>query len=89
MREKVWFRPPQDGRGNEFWLRNITLMQYPDNPFPPIGASAIWDQHCRFLSPSRDDRIDGKSETLIVRIVSHDGEVINHYLKESYHIISV
>ena len=43
----------------------------PNNRFPPIGASAIWDQHFGFSRPQRDARIDGKSETRILRISLH------------------
>ena len=42
----------------------------PKNHFSHIGVSAIWDQHCRFLSPSRDSRIDGNSETRILCILN-------------------
>ena len=49
-------------------LRSPEHTGGPGTPFSPIGANAIWDQHCRFLGPSRDGQIDGNFETRIVRI---------------------
>ena len=67
--EKVLFRLLKGHRDYLF------LMNGPDQtgqPLFPIGASAYisynWDQHFRFLSTSRDGRIDGNLGTRMIRI---------------------
>ena len=54
------FRPPKIGGGNNSLVRIPYHTGGPRTPFSPIGANAIWDQHCRFLSPMRDGLIDMK-----------------------------
>ena len=66
--KKVGFAPKLPSHGLYYTFKGPEHTGGPGTPFSPIGANAIWDQHCRFLSPSRDGRIDGNCETRIVHI---------------------
>ena len=64
---------------NHSLLKSPNLMAGQKKHLSPIGVSAIWDQHCRFLGLSRDSQIDRNSETRILCIVGY----VNLY----YHLI--